>query len=176
MKQIWIIAALGLCLSGRYAFAWEPQYPEPLKKLILMDDNALDSEAMRVCVKAVVSRQYGMDGTAIATTDYLETVVHVTRTKHHGQEPWWMTAYKGAAEGTDAQQCNAIAMKRMNEEVATASAKREGKLSRHGPGPPVIHTSDLIGLVIWSASDTADQYRKVRMEKYYAEKATETKK
>jgi hypothetical protein len=122
-KQRRLIAsfALTMGLGPGSAFAWDPSDAKSVDELQLMNDDELNSEARQMCVGAAVARDVERSQSADAQTAYLDTIMQVTRSKHQGQAPWWITEYQQAAQTTDASKCAAINVKRLQRDPAEAN-------------------------------------------------------
>jgi hypothetical protein len=117
-------------------FAWYPEDAKSIDQLQLMDDSELNSEASEVCMRAVVARKHEMKRKADAATDYLDTIVRAARDKNHGQVPWWLAEYQHTARTTDAGPCDAIFMKRLDEEIAKEAESQKKSAGR--PNKPEV--------------------------------------
>jgi hypothetical protein len=108
MKQAMIIAALGLCLAVRAAFAFDARDTKPIVALEVMGQKELAGEAVRACQGMIMGKSDSHHGNADSyrlASQYLQTVGLVLRTKNNEQVPRWYTETVQASLGDDPKAC-----------------------------------------------------------------------
>jgi hypothetical protein len=107
MKQVVIIAVLGLCLPGRAAFASEALDVKPFAELLVMEEDALAYAAARACSGVLLEMQNLKNGQPqpYVASPYLMFIGLALIQQHKLPLPKWYMDTRQAASGDSIKAC-----------------------------------------------------------------------